>query len=181
MTKISTGAASKTGLNTIAHTAQPGPPDGIVSAQEAQLAFTLFKAEVQLPIRDRCPVAAGWSFELNGPRWFGVQSVKITKYEQDLNFNGEFRSLKTELEAQINAFVERGEADALAAGRQLERAVDLWTEMNTAERCEFLHVFLEAVYVDVVRKEIVGVAVKPAFRHLFAAGEGSLKAASAPQ
>ena len=53
--------------------------------------------------------------------------------------------------------------------------------MSTAERCEFLHVFPEAVYVDVVRKEIVGVAAKPAFRHLFAAGEGSVKAASAPE
>ena len=62
-----------------------------------------------------------------GLRWFGVQPIKITEYEQDLNFNGEFRSLKTELEAQINAFVEPGEADALAAGRQLERAMDLWS------------------------------------------------------
>jgi hypothetical protein len=40
---------------------------------------------------------------------------------------------------------------------------------------------LDAVYVDLRQKQIVGVAAKPAFRSLFAAREGSLKAPSPPE
>ncbi len=95
--------------------------------------------------------------------------------------DSEYRLMKAELEAKINTVTDPGERDALDAGRQLEQALDLWAEMDTAERHEFLNVFFGGIHVDVAKKDIVGIAARPRFRAVLRACEGSVKAASAPE
>lgn len=90
---------------------------------------------------------------------------------------GEYEIMKAELEARVNAVVEPIEKDMLDAGRMLERIGVVWPDMTTAERHAVLSDMMEAVYVDVPAKRVVGVAAKPSFRALLKACEGSVRPA----
>ena len=58
---------------------------------------------------------------------------------------------------------------AMEAGALLEQVQDLWQEATIAERHDLLTGMLEAVYIDLPHREIVGVTPKGAFRHAFTA------------
>lgn len=63
---------------------------------------------------------------------------------------------------------------ALEAGALLEQMRDIWREAITAERHQLLAGMLEAVYVDVPARQLVGVTPKGPFRQAFSTLEGAI-------
>ena len=83
----------------------------------------------------------------------------------DRAYQAETRQLKERIASLVVPEVDI----AMEAGALLEQVQDLWQEATLNERHDLLTGMLEAVYIDLPRRQVVGVTPRGPFRHAFTA------------
>ena len=95
-------------------------------------------------------------------------------YVDDLISERAYQSEKMQLKERISSLVIPEVDLAVEAGALLEQVQDLWAEATLGERHELLAGMIDAVYIDLRSRQIVGVLPKPSFRQAFSALEDDL-------
>lgn len=95
-------------------------------------------------------------------------------YVDDLISERAYQSEKRQLKERISSLVIPEVDLAVEAGALLEQVQDLWAEATLGERHELLAGMIDAVYIDLRSRLVVGVLPKPSFRQAFSTLEGDL-------
>ena len=74
-------------------------------------------------------------------------------------------------QAKLSSMVNPEHAQVVTLGDNVEGVVDAWEIATKEERREMLQMMLDAVYIDMTTKEVVGLKPKAAFLPLFNLGE----------
>ena len=70
-------------------------------------------------------------------------------------------------QAKLSSMVNPEHAQVVTLGDNVEGVVDAWEIATKEERREMLQMMLDAVYIDMTTKEVVGLKPKAAFLPLF--------------
>jgi site-specific DNA recombinase len=97
----------------------------------------------------------------------------VRMYADDLISDAEYATGKLELDALTSSLLSAPERDTFNAAAYLENLGALWAQMDDGEKWEALQAMLEAVYVNLQTKRLVGIRAKPAFRQVFLLCAGS--------
>ena len=83
----------------------------------------------------------------------------------------EFRQEMLLTQSKLSSLVDAHQDEVVTLGDNMEGVVAAWEIATKQERHDMLHMMLDAVYVDMTTKEVVGLKPKAAFLPLFNLGE----------